>query len=182
MNSKTLSALFFIIPALFLVSSPVMAASSVIINLNGKIKEGTCKVGNYTQNVSLTGRPGERYNSRLVFPRPGSTTRSVPFTIELKDCDPALNVSIRFDGPVLTGRNDILMLTQEASVSKGAGIQILDKNENLPAIGQKNTLMADVKKDETYIFPFFARYIRYSNDFVTEGSADGKVDSTFICE
>lgn len=141
MNNKTLSALFFIIPALFLVSSPVMAASSVIINLNGKIKEGTCKVGNYT-----------------------------------------LNVSIRFDGPVLTGRNDILMLTQEASVSKGAGIQILDKNENPLAIGQKNTLMADVKKDETYIFSFFARYIRYSNDFVTEGSADGKVDFTFICE
>lgn len=141
MNNKTLSVLFLIIPALFLVSSPVMAGNSVIINLNGKIKEGTCKVGNYTQNVS-----------------------------------------IRFDGPVLTGRNDILMLTQEASVSKGAGIQILDKNENPLAIGQKNTLMADVKKDETYIFSFFARYIRYSNDFVTEGSADGKVDFTFIYE
>lgn len=182
MNNKTLSALFLIIPVFFLINSPVMADSSVIINLDGKIKEGTCKVGNYTQNVSLTGGPGERYHSRLVFPRPGSTTPSVPFTIELKDCDPALNVSIRFDGPVVTGRNDILMLTQEASVSKGAGIQILDKNENPLAIGQKNALTAGVQKGETYIFPFFARYIRYSNDFVTEGSANGKVDFTFIYE
>ncbi|HBO23164.1 MULTISPECIES: fimbrial protein [unclassified Providencia] len=181
MNNKKLSTLFFIIFTASLVNNPVSADSSVRINLQGNIKEGTCKISSYTNKIALTGE-GEQYNSRLVFPYTGSTTAPVPFSIELKDCDPNLNVSIRFDGQVVIGNNDILMLTQDASVSKGAGIQILDQNENPVIIGQKVLMTTYVEKDETYLFPFFARYIRYSNEFVTEGSANGKVDFTFTYE
>lgn len=153
-------------------------ADEVVINLKGHIKEGTCQVANYTKTLSLTG-DSKYIATRQVFPTIGSTSQAIPFTIELKDCDPKLNVSIRFDGVTVSGHDNILMLTQGTSSADGAGIQILDKEENPIKIGEKTAVAFDVEKETAYVLPFYARYIRYSNDKVKEGEANGKVDFTF---
>lgn len=153
-------------------------ADEVVINLQGHIKEGTCQVANYQKVLSLTG--DQQYIAiHNTFPTVGSASQAIPFTIELKDCDPKLNISIRFDGVTVSGHDNILMLTQGASSADGAGIQILDKEENPINIGEKTAVAFDVKKETAYVLPFYARYIRYSNDRVKEGEANGKVDFTF---
>ncbi len=160
---------------LFLIACPISTAYSadVLLSINGTISLNTCSVttGSKDKYVNLRTWGAKQFSSI------GIKTLSVPFTIDLKNCNGSVSgvsgVNVTFSGaPTL--ENTAAFSLNGTSTARNIGILILDRNKNIIEPNIKSVIY-DLKSDQSnFSLVFYGQYISTSTP-VTPGSANSDI-------
>ncbi|WP_084455108.1 fimbrial protein [Comamonas composti] len=135
------------------------------------VKGATCTTPNVT--VNLGKHPQSSFNGI------GSTTPSVPFNIDLKDCPAGIqNIAYTLDAtsPVISSSQGIISLSANAT-AKGIGVQVKRSDNSALDISYAHTLTGIKPSGGNYTIPLKASYYQ-SGASVTPGSANASMTFT----
>ncbi|AUX92162.1 fimbrial protein [Mixta gaviniae] len=150
-----------------LFSSASALAYDGTVNFNGEIIDNTCIISLGNGSNSLVVPMGSVNKSS--FTGTGSIASTTQFALVMTNC-PAVNASVKFDGPTYEGDQNVLALNPGAGVATGVGIQLYDKDmAALPLFTASNPYQ--LKEGEDNIMRFYASYIAMAGS-VTAGPAN----------
>ncbi|HHI2554915.1 fimbrial protein [Klebsiella aerogenes] len=148
-----------LLPGMSLAAGKLNETPAATLQFDGTIISASCNVdnGSKSQNVSL----GTFYTSD--FPSKGTTTKAVPFDINLKGCtDNISGARVSFTGATAEGDSTLLALTGAGTsgVASGLGVELLDKDMKIIPVntttdkyplmpGDNNTLTFNLRYKST---------------------------------
>lgn len=168
MYRKKLYCLFLIV-----CSIPTAYSKDVELELRGTISLNTCSVTTTSKNKYVNlGTWGAKQFSSV-----GIKTLSIPFTIDLENCNGSVSgvsgVDITFSGATTSENNTIFSLNG-ASTARNIGILILDKDKNILE-PNKNSIIYDLNSNQSnFSLVFYGQYISTSMP-VIPGSANSDI-------
>ncbi|HAW0893084.1 TPA: type 1 fimbrial protein subunit FimA [Escherichia coli] len=181
MKSNFISSTITIAVTLFAAANVYAAVttSGGVIHFEGELINAACTVNTESadQVVSLGQYRTDLFNSV------GATSASIPFTIELNDCDAtiAATAAVAFSGQADGNNDDLLAIVSGTNVATatGVGIEILDNTSK--TLKPDGTVFSEAQDliTGTNILHFSARYMGTGLS-ATAGQANA--DATFIMQ
>ncbi|HHC4845774.1 TPA: type 1 fimbrial major subunit FimA [Escherichia albertii] len=150
-----------------------------VIHFEGELVNAACAVN--TESADQVVSPGQ-YRTDL-FNAVGATSASIPFTIELNDCDVSIaaTAAVAFSGQADGNNDDLLAIVSGTNVATatGVGIEILDNTSK--TLKPDGSVFSEAQSliTGTNVLHFSARYMGTGLS-ATAGQANA--DATFIMQ
>ncbi|MGV2287767.1 fimbrial protein [Trinickia sp. YCB016] len=135
------------------------------INFTGKVLASTCTLDSKSLEVPMGTVSADSYATA------GTTGRSVPFHIDLSNCNAALNgVAVELTGTADADKSQLLSVNGGPDSAKGIAIELLDQKDKSVPIN--STADEYALNEGANALDFKARYVSTA-DTVTPGDANG---------
>lgn len=179
MKSNSLTASLFFMTVIIASTSHAAAVdvNGGTVHFTGELVNAACAVA--TESANQTVELGQYRTAGLA--AAGNKTTSIPFSIQLVDCDPTVQATaaVAFYGQTIEQNPTLLAVSSggsNATAAQNVGIQISDDKQNILGFSGSDFSSAKALNEGTNILNFSARYV--STGVATPGLANA--DSTFV--